>query len=179
MPKQLYLPLHDKPPYYANLPTPPSHKYREEPRYDPPDVDLGVPLAGNTGQMSSDEERYEEGDGVETYDHQTPYQDGEQDAKPGPSRKRSRYDDNEEEVNSGRNEQRNGRHNGNDRYTQHHQPRTREIMPSVFGIAPRNEFTKIIGEFIMAYARGRENVEVNREVFPFVDQADMIWLKSD
>ena len=34
------------------------------------------------------------------------------------------------------------------------------IAPSIFGIAPRNEFTKTIGEFIMANARGRENVEV-------------------
>ena len=35
------------------------------------------------------------------------------------------------------------------------------IMPSIFGISPRNEFTKTIGEFIMANSRGRENVEVS------------------
>lgn len=34
------------------------------------------------------------------------------------------------------------------------------IPPSIFGIAPRNEFTKVVGEFIMANCRGRENVEV-------------------
>lgn len=33
-------------------------------------------------------------------------------------------------------------------------------MPSIFGIAPRNEFTKTIGEFIMANCRGRENIEI-------------------
>ncbi|TXT15909.1 hypothetical protein VHUM_00412 [Vanrija humicola] len=34
------------------------------------------------------------------------------------------------------------------------------VPPSIFGIAPRNEFTKVVGEFIMANCRGREDVEV-------------------
>jgi len=34
------------------------------------------------------------------------------------------------------------------------------IQPSIFGIAPRNEFTKTIGEFIMSNCRGVENVEI-------------------
>lgn len=34
------------------------------------------------------------------------------------------------------------------------------IQPSIFGIAPRNEITKTIGEFIMGSCRGVENVEI-------------------
>lgn len=34
------------------------------------------------------------------------------------------------------------------------------IAPSIFGIAPRNEFTKTIGEFIMAHCRGVPDVEI-------------------
>ncbi|RSH90096.1 mRNA-capping enzyme subunit beta [Saitozyma podzolica] len=34
------------------------------------------------------------------------------------------------------------------------------IIPSIFGIAPRNPFTRTVGEFIMNHARGRENVEI-------------------
>jgi hypothetical protein len=34
-------------------------------------------------------------------------------------------------------------------------------IPQFFGIAPRNEFTKAVGEFILSLAKGRENVEVS------------------
>lgn len=34
------------------------------------------------------------------------------------------------------------------------------IAPSIFGIAPRNEFTKTVGEFIMANCRGVQDVEI-------------------
>jgi hypothetical protein len=34
------------------------------------------------------------------------------------------------------------------------------IQPSIFGIAPRNEFTKVVGEFIMHNSRELENVEI-------------------
>jgi len=34
------------------------------------------------------------------------------------------------------------------------------IAPSIFGISPRNEFTKVVGEFIMTNCRGLDNVEV-------------------
>ena len=35
------------------------------------------------------------------------------------------------------------------------------IIPSIFGISPRNEFTKTVGEFVMAHCRGQEHVEVS------------------
>jgi hypothetical protein len=34
------------------------------------------------------------------------------------------------------------------------------IAPSIFGIAPRNPFTRTVGEWIMNQCRGRDNVEV-------------------
>lgn len=43
---------------------------------------------------------------------------------------------------------------------QHYDQGPVPIPPSIFGIPPRNEFTKTVGEFLLAYARGRENVEV-------------------
>lgn len=34
------------------------------------------------------------------------------------------------------------------------------IVPTIFGLAPRNEFTKTVGNFIMANATGQEHVEI-------------------
>lgn len=34
------------------------------------------------------------------------------------------------------------------------------ISPSIFGIAPRNEVTRLVGEFILQFGRGRDNLEI-------------------
>ena len=67
----------------------------------------------------------------------------------GPSRKRPRMDGTEAVG------------------AQQRQPSTRArnqaaqpIIPSLFGIAPRNDLTKKVGEFIMRHARGLDQVEV-------------------
>lgn len=92
---------------------------------------------------------------------------GYEQSEAGPSRKRSRHD-HEDGYGNG-NDSGNGHGSGNSyhsdrgRQESHHYEQGYEdmpIIPSIFGIPPRNEFTKTIGEFIMNNARGRENVEV-------------------
>jgi hypothetical protein len=91
---------------------------------------------------------------------------GYEQVEAGPSRKRSRH--HEDEYGNG-NGSGNGHGSGNSYHTEqgrqrHHYEQGYEnmpIIPSIFGIPPRNEFTKTIGEFIMNNARGRENVEVS------------------
>lgn len=34
------------------------------------------------------------------------------------------------------------------------------ISPSIFGIAPRNEVTRVVGDFIMRFGRGKANLEI-------------------
>ncbi|KAL1408481.1 mRNA-capping enzyme subunit beta [Vanrija albida] len=75
------------------------------------------------------------------------------DDEAGPSRKRRRGGDGDGEDG--------GAPNGEPEPRASYTPRgPAAIAPSIFGIAPRNEFTKVVGEFIMAHCRGRENVEV-------------------
>ncbi|EIW68593.1 hypothetical protein TREMEDRAFT_31680 [Tremella mesenterica DSM 1558] len=54
----------------------------------------------------------------------------------------------------------NGNGNGNGRIQGDERQNHGLIIPSIFGISPRNEFTKMIGEFILSNSKGRENVEV-------------------
>ena len=46
------------------------------------------------------------------------------------------------------------------------------IIPSIFGVGPRNEFTRTIGEFILSNARGREHVEVEIKLGRITSAAD-------
>lgn len=34
------------------------------------------------------------------------------------------------------------------------------ISPSIFGIAPRNEVTRVVGDFIMRFGKGKPNLEI-------------------
>jgi hypothetical protein len=101
----------------------------------------------------------ESGEGDERAKRSWPHEE----AEAGPSRKRPREED----------------HNGNGHGEgrghpppsnpsrqggSHHGGGIRQdipIIPSIFGIAPRNPFTRTVGEFIMNHTRGRENVEVS------------------
>ena len=80
----------------------------------------------------------------------------EPEADAGPSRKRPRSETNG-----------NGNGHAQSSYVPRQRPRPPQnlmetpIMPSIFGIAPRNEFTKKIGEFIMECSRDKQNVEVS------------------
>lgn len=139
-----YIPLHDRPPYYASVPASASPYESTLPRYASPDSDPSIPLCPS---MSDSE--HLQGEAV-------------QDA----SRKRRRQDDDHPSQNG---------HNG---HQEHHNavasssrpgfaPRKRveiPIIPSIFGISPRNEFTRTVGEFILFNARDHQNVEVSRRL---------------
>lgn len=91
---------------------------------------------------------------------------GYEQVEAGPSRKRSRHDHEDGYGNGHGNGSGNGHsyHSDSSRQERQHYEQGYEhmpIIPSIFGIPPRNEFTKTIGEFIMNNARGRENVEVS------------------
>jgi polynucleotide 5'-triphosphatase len=153
-----YQPLHDRPDYFASLK--PSHP--RSPHYASPDLDPDEPYPWTRQglAMCSEQDEYEKGEGVEQLDDaREEYQDEEngngddleeleQEPQAGPSRKRPRTED-ERPANGSPN----------------HAALSRRvvdtpIIPSVFGISPRNEFTKTVGEFIMAHCRGQDNVEV-------------------
>lgn len=40
------------------------------------------------------------------------------------------------------------------------EPPTSGISPSIFGIAPRNEVTRVVGDFIMRFGKGKPNLEI-------------------
>lgn len=131
-----YVPIHDRVDE-SRLP--------RDPLYGPPDLDPSVPMAEH------DEYGYSsEAEGLEEVDA-------------GPSRKRRREDEsNGEYADYGHDEQQplsSAHHHPRQQQHQQH-PSSVPIQPSIFGIAPRNEFTKTIGEFLMAHCRGVDNVEV-------------------
>jgi polynucleotide 5'-triphosphatase len=144
--QQIYIPVHDRPPYFANLPTPP-HSYTE-PVYGTPDTDPSKPFSWSMSGSDSQTEEY-----GEPVDQRQRY---EENAQAGPSRKRIRGDYDERDHHNGHGEGQREPSNGH-QVSNHGTP---DIMPSIFGISPRNEFTKMVGEFIMANARGKQNIEV-------------------
>lgn len=44
------------------------------------------------------------------------------------------------------------------------------ISPSIFGIAPRNEVTRVVGDFIMRFGRGKANLEIELKLGTVVTQ---------
>ena len=126
-----YIPLHDRPPHSATLPL---SLEESLPRYGSPDLDLTVPL--HTPGMSDTEQPAPE-------------------VSSDSSRKRRRQDD-ETTPHNGHGEASSSSRSG---YTPRHRTEI-PILPSIFGIAPRNEFTRIVGDFILNNARGLDNVEV-------------------
>lgn len=57
--------------------------------------------------------------------------------------------------------------NGKEEYDLAQSTSHSRIAPSMFGMSARNEFTKTIGEFIMANAFGKEHVEVGSVIGPY------------
>lgn len=161
-----YVPLHHKPRYVASLPSAREANRPLSPRYGSPDFDPDEPYRWTRqgAAMAEEQETFDQAEDEEQVDHtQEEYVDEngvdegngnggyhQQDEQAGPSRKRPRT---EEEAHP----------NGNRHQT--YQPRGSQnilIIPSIFGISPRNEFTKTVGEFIMANCIGQDHVEVSR-----------------
>ena len=160
-----YIPLHDRPPYFYGLSGSNLTTSLPSPRYASPDLDPDEPYPWTRRgqQMSLEQEEYADGeaselpvsmqssgniDNEEWYgqDQGNGYAGSEQQA--GPSRKRPRTEHEDRSSNT------------HQRSYQPERARDIPIIPSIFGISPRNEFTKTVGEFIMAHCRGQENVEV-------------------
>jgi len=128
--------------------------------------------------MSSGEESYDEALGRAGENHHNGYRNGietsSQQAEAGPSRKRAREDGDYHASGTGGNPPSHNNAQGRQPHDKevrnqqsanrmpHHQDQWQSvpIMPSIFGITPRNEFTKTIGDFIMQMSRGRDNIEV-------------------
>ncbi|WVF70428.1 hypothetical protein IAT40_005218 [Kwoniella sp. CBS 6097] len=176
-----YIPHHDRPPHYATLPTPQYHQGRETPRYASPDLgtyhhqrqmsdsDNGSEdYYGDATPPPAAEERERNGStsgngGGGSYvprqrlDHTEEQGDGG-----GPSRKRARQE--EEEY---REEEEYGNHH-QQQQQQHYVPEEQQygrgqqphLTGSIFNISPRNPFTAVVGDFIMAHASGLDNVEI-------------------
>lgn len=156
-----YIPLHDRPPYFASLPDPTPSHLPPSPRYAPPDLDPDEPYPWTRqgAAMSGEQEGYDQDEEVDRVDYdraeamavreqEIPNGQIYQEGQAGPSRKRPRTEDG-------------ARSNGARQHT--HQPRRSEIIPSIFGISPRDEFTKTVGEFVMAHCRGQDHVEASPE----------------
>ena len=163
-----YVPLHERPPHYSNLPTPPGFLNRS-PRYGSPDLPQPTQQSGNMSDAeedyeydgeANDEEPYEtqEDDANEGVDYAQQLQGDEEvpaetyEDEAGPSRKRPRS-----EINGHAHEHQST--NGGER---HHYQQEVGVPPSIFGVSPRNEFTTTIGEWILTMAEGRNNLEVSR-----------------
>lgn len=46
------------------------------------------------------------------------------------------------------------------------------IAPSIFGIAPRNELTRVVGDFLLQHCRGVDNVEIEIKLGTILRQGD-------
>ena len=168
-----YTPLHNRPAYSISKIVLDDKDQQLIPRYASPDLDPDEPYLWTRqgAAMSEEQEDYNYAGGEEEQPeiNQNGRRNGVVDQyqtgaiKPfdaenhaGPSRKRTRNNQEHEHVHS----------NGNSRKRQTYPSRRVEdvtipIIPSIFGISPRNEFTKTIGEFIMSNCSGRDNIEVN------------------
>ncbi|KAK8846599.1 hypothetical protein IAR55_005685 [Kwoniella newhampshirensis] len=155
-----YIPHHDRSPPHRQFPPGQS----PTPRYASPDSDPTIPhnwTREGLFRMSSDSgDGYEDqrpgsslslrsgavnGNGNGSY---VPRQRGVVEEEAGPSKKRPRQ---EEEGHY------------NQQYEQAPTHQTRQVMPltgSIFNILPRNPFTSVVGDFIMASASGLSDVEI-------------------
>ncbi|WWD00125.1 hypothetical protein V866_007033 [Kwoniella sp. B9012] len=141
-----YIPHHDRPPHFTSLPTPPYSRDPPTPRYASPDLDPSIPFPSQNIMSSESEADYSES-------HQVSHSNGgsssytprvrEDDS--GPSRKRARPEEYQE-----------------DNAPQYAQtgPSYMQLTGSIFNISPRNPFTSVVGDFIMASAAGLDNIEI-------------------
>lgn len=148
-----YVPIHDR----VSSP-PPSVRYAS------PDLDPTAPLGTSDRQQDNE---YGHGEQDNTYAQGEEQQYDAHDAGPSRKRRRDDYDGDSGNGNGqGRQSQPQARSNPHSSSSSRALPPVEQvtmdtaIAPSIFGIAPRNEFTKTIGEFIMGKCRGVENIEI-------------------
>ncbi|ORY23816.1 CYTH-like domain-containing protein [Naematelia encephala] len=180
-----YVPRHDRPPYYSSLPSPPPSQNLPSPRYASPDLDPDQPYpwtrqgiamslhgeeeSGDTAEYGTQNVEYSQ----EQYDAEAAAEEQAYATEAGPSRKRPRPIEGEPSYQNG--------HASSSRPSSgsSFQPRQRQqlaqpprplriadmqIIPSFFGLAPRNEFTKRVGDFLMEYCRGQQNIEIEMKL---------------
>lgn len=172
-----YIPIHDRPPHYANLPSPPSNSRQPRPpRYSSPDIDPDIPLARMSSAHESDPS--EQANATQSGDYVPRQRVGSQGAEQeGQSRKRARTSPSHSGGNGSyvprqrTEESHHSHHNGHSGHAQSDQhgngqvyrPRHGQapLTGSIFNLSPRNPFTSVVGDFIMNAAMGHSNVEVS------------------
>lgn len=172
-----YIPIHDRPPHYANLPSPPSNSGQLRPlRYSSPDIDPDTPLPRMSSTHESDPP--EQINTTHSGNHAPRQRIGSQGAEQeGQSRKRARISPsnlggNGSYVPRQRAEKshhpHHNDHSGHAPSDQHgngqvYRPRhgPAPMTGSIFNLSPRNPFTSVVGDFIMNAAMGHSNVEVS------------------
>ncbi|XAO25318.1 mRNA-capping enzyme subunit beta [Cryptococcus bacillisporus CA1280] len=179
-----YIPIHDRPPHYANLPSPPSTSGQPRSlRYSSPDIDPDTPLP----RMSS----AHESDPVEQVNASQPGNSvsrqgtGRQGAgqEEGHSRKRARTspshsggngsyvprertEESHHSHHNGHSDAPSGQHDSGQIYRPRHGPVP--LTGSIFNLSPRNPFTSVVGDFIMNAAMGHSNVEIELKLGTFM-----------
>lgn len=123
----------------------PVHSKVFVPRYGSPDLDLNVPMSDHS-------------ESVEDGGHSVEYEGGDQSNghESGPSRKRTRVDDESRAVQSSSRASMGGQ-------PPHDQPRQRQrpIPVSMFGLDARNDLTREIGNWIVNTCQGLQDIEVS------------------
>lgn len=180
-----YIPFHERPPHSILLSAPLTGSHPLDIFYASPDLDPTQPLPSTRQTMAHAADGPESAGHGESNGSFEALREGS--AESGPSRKRARAEDGSDgQLDAGA---------GAGAYRPReaaaggaaYQPRQRapppqqqrqldimtmHIVPSIFGISPRNEFTKTVGEFIMANCRGRENIEVSSSSYYSTRVAD-------
>lgn len=179
-----YIPIHDRPPHYANLPSPPSNSGQLRPlRYSSPDIDPDTPLPRMSSTHESDPP--EQINTTHSGNHAPRQRVGSQGAEQeGQSRKRARISPshlggNGSYVPRQRTEKshhpHHDDHSGHATSDQHgngqvYRPRhgPAPLTGSIFNLSPRNPFTSVVGDFIMNAAMGHSNVEIELKLGTFM-----------
>ncbi|WWC87344.1 uncharacterized protein L201_002233 [Kwoniella dendrophila CBS 6074] len=168
-----YIPYHDRPPYYSNLPTPRYPRNPPTPRYASPDF---YPISNN---MSSESEaEYNDENYVASASSSSIRNNGGQGSyvprqrdngdDSGPSRKRPRneeeseYNDYQDDHDYSQQHQHQHQQQDHGAYhnDQYNDSSSMRLTGSIFNISPRNPFTSVVGDFILANTAGLENVEI-------------------
>ncbi|KAI9635602.1 CYTH-like domain-containing protein [Dioszegia hungarica] len=155
-----YTPIHDRPPYFGNIPARPTHGYLSPTqRYASPDIDPSVPLPH---AMSADgtSPRYDRSG--ETASHGSNGEPSHAQASVArPAAYQPQRRDREDPTSSARKRPREETDEPAAAPPRTHRPLVPEpIRGSFFGMTARNPVTRTIGEFLLEMCRGRNDVEV-------------------
>lgn len=147
-----YIPIHDRPPYFGDLPTPVQLNYPSTPRYASPDIDPLRPLgnmAEGSGSSEYDGSDHENGH-TERHGQHTQVDESLHHGESSTSSSRKRPIEGSSDPSSSVIPRAPNRPRRTERY----------IYPSFFNMSARNPVTRVIGEFLMAHCRDRHEVEV-------------------